>query len=163
MDKVFDIWVNLLPALFVLNIYLLIQYVLQNKQYWFTLYGYSRLLLFILSPALCTRRGNLFICIVMSVIMIVYCLVMICFYWKRMCKEHLLLFFIALILIYLFSLYSRVNHENIMKIPFADDVICTISEIVPTVIQNEWLKGISISALGGIISGLVLIKISKKK
>lgn len=78
-------------------------------------------------------------------------------------QRAFIVIFIALILIYLFSLYSRVNHENIMKIPFADDVICTISEIVPTVIQNEWLKGISISALGGIISGLVLIKISKKK
>ena len=163
MDKMFDILVNLILALFVFNMYLLIQYVLQNKQYWFTLYGYSRLLLFDLSPALCIGRGNPFICIVMLVIMITYCLVMICFYWKRICKEHLLLFFITIILIYLVSLYSRLNHENIIKIRFIDDVIYIILDIVPAIIQNEWFKGITIAAVGGILSGLALNKISKKK
>ncbi len=156
MNKVLDIWVNLLPVLLVFNIYLLIRCVLQNKQYWFTLYGYSRLLLFIISPALCIRRGNPFICIAMLVIMIVYCLIMLCFYWKRICKEHLLLLFIAIILIYLVSLYSRLNHENIIKIRFIDD-------IVPAIIQNEWFKGITIAAVGGIIAELVANKISKDK
>lgn len=65
--------------------------------------------------------------------------------------------------LYLFIIYLILSLNNIAEIQFIDDCIVIIAELFPVIIQNEWFKGITIAAVGGIISGLVVNKRTKKK
>lgn len=65
-------------------------------------------------------------------------------------------------------LYLRLRYEDILRIKFIDFVLYELTSInyvkfFCSFLENEWVKGISIGALGTVIGGLMLDKIKKSK
>lgn len=64
----------------------------------------------------------------------------------------------------LVCIYLRLKSEEILEIKFIDELFKKILEAdFVEFINNDWIKGILIAAIGGVVAGLVLNKLSKKK
>lgn len=159
MDTLFDIIVNISPILLVFGLYCTCK--VEKGRYIWKILNWTTWILLGISLSRCALGYGFFpiaiIFLILVIVLNVFCL------YRAFSKEFLfeILLFGAFIILYLYYIYERLNYEGILYIEFIDKI--KVFGTLLSIIQNEWVKGIIIAASGGIISGLVLNKISKKK
>ncbi len=165
MGKTFDIWAFVSVFMLICNIYVFVKFKGKETVVTKVVY-YITLVLFIASECVLIIRGiigvnNWLVNIIVIIIAVIY--IWIWLFSSEDFSFGTVLWGGIITVLYLFIIYLILSLNNIAEIQFIDDCIVIIAELFPVIIQNEWFKGISIAALGGVISGLVLNKISKKK
>lgn len=93
----------------------------------------------------------------------IMCLIYISCWRSTSEKKFYLIAYVSFAIVCLFVLYNRLKFEGIVEFEFINKIEdIDVIKVLSPIIQNEWFKGIAIAAMGGIIAGLVVNKISKK-
>lgn len=163
MDITFDIWAFLSIFMLICNMYIFIKYKGKETIVTKVLY-YITWVLFLVSESVLIVRGiiglnNWLVNIIVVVIFVIY--IWIWIFSSEDFNLGMVLWGSIITAAYLLAMYLILSLNDIAEIQFIDDCVGIIAELLPVIIQNEWFKGISIAAVGGIIAGLVVNKISK--
>lgn len=107
--------------------------------------------------------GNIYVVIISQVVYFIVFTFAIIVEWDEdgWIFRTILIYLEIMILV---CIYLRLKSEEILEIKFIDELFKKILEAdFMEFINNDWIKGILIAAIGGVVAGLVLNKLSKKK
>lgn len=164
MNTLFNVLSNVSPLIYFFHIYILYKAIMEDKKYWNILENFFWLIEIFILALIIFGYGHFIISVInlfLWILFFITAIIILGIFDKS-------LFWIVYpsigILFYLYVIYNRLEREGIIKFDFISKIKETdIFSSLAIVFQNDWFKGIVIASVGGIISGLVVNKISKRK
>ena len=170
MDAIVNNLVNISPVISLLIGYSLYKETKANKNKVILYWGIMNIILSIIDGfalALSTAGFGVLLLVILNslFLIIIYIFTMILFGIKEKSVSDVIRYF-AIIILILFTIFKRLIYDNIINFEFINkigDKSKYIFSLFHNIFNNEWVKGILIAALGGIIATLTTNKISKEK
>lgn len=164
MDSILNIWVNITPFIISALFYFCYKYIISGKKIFYILLFVLNIIGFIPLVFILDGHGHIIISIIVIILFfLIY--VFTLFFWGFRDKS---LFWIILSCIMIFQniyvIFKRLECEHLLNIRFINKInISGIFSKLIIIFENDWIKEIIIASISGIISGLVVNKISNKK